>query len=57
LAQKPQIVVANKMDIAGAETTFRALKERLKTDIIGISAKDGTGIDKLLKKLAEVLEG
>lgn len=58
LAQKPQLVVLNKMDLDGTEAKavrFRAaLPER---DILCISARQGTGLGELTSKIAHLLDG
>jgi GTPase len=63
LALKPQLVVANKMDIPGAEEGYEKLKEEVEKcgyEIIPISAATAKGIReleyKILQKIAEVGE-
>jgi len=58
LAEKPQIVVAGKLDIAGAREKLEILKESLKglgIDIFPISAMNGEGITELLHETARRL--
>ncbi len=58
LAEKPQIVVAGKMDIAGAREKLGVLKESLKglsIDIFPISAMNGEGVAELLGETARRL--
>ena len=59
LAQKPQIVVATKMDLPEAQTALADFKQQMAgVEIIPISAATGAGIDQLLnwliQKLAEI---
>jgi GTP-binding protein len=58
LAEKPQIVAAGKIDIAGAREKFDVLKEALKglsIDIFPISAMNGEGVTALLGETARRL--
>lgn len=57
LGKLKQIVVANKCDIYGAEENLQIFKQKVGDDItvIPITAVNGDGIDKLLKKIVEVL--
>lgn len=58
LIEKPQIIVANKMDMPGAEDRLARLKERLASDveILSISTLTRKGVDELLYKIADRLE-
>jgi GTPase len=57
LSQRPWFIIANKMDLPGAEENLKALRKKFpKTDIVPISAAKGEGIDELKQKLAEWLE-
>ena len=58
LLERPQIVVANKMDIGDAEENLKAFKEKVgdEVTIIEISAATRQGIDQLLYKTADLLE-
>lgn len=58
LLERPQIIVANKMDIDGAEENLKAFKEKVgeEVTIIEISAVTRQGIDQLLYKTADLLE-
>ncbi len=51
LAAKPEIIVANKMDLTGSDKALAKLRDDLKTEVIGISAVVGTN----LKQLTEAL--
>jgi len=57
LAAKPQIVVANKMDLTGAQEKLYALREQLGgIEIMAISAATGTGLDALAERCWRVIE-
>lgn len=51
LDDRPQIVVANKMDLSNAENNLQLLKKYINLPIIPISAKLGTNISTLLKEI------
>ncbi len=51
LAAKPEMIVANKMDLTGSDQALAKLRDDLKTEVIGISAVVGTN----LKQLTEAL--
>jgi GTP-binding protein len=54
LTARPWIVVANKMDLPGAEDNLRAFKRRTrKVKVIPISAQQNTGIEELKAFLCE----
>jgi len=56
LSSRPWLVVANKMDLPGAETNLRALRERFsKIKIIPTSAAKGEGIADLKDTLAAIM--
>jgi GTP-binding protein len=57
LSQRPWFLIANKMDLSGAEENLAALRKKFpKIDIVPISAAKGEGIDELKKKLTKWLE-
>ena len=60
LAAKPEIVVANKMDLHGADEGVARLREALGPEVVEISALSGRGLRQLvgllLQKLAEMPE-
>jgi GTP-binding protein len=58
LMKRPQIIVANKMDIPGAEDNLELFKEQLTEDypIIPISAYTKDNIQELLYKTADLLD-
>lgn len=47
LDEKKQIIVANKMDCENSKVVLKSLMSKLKKDIIGVSAKEGTGLSEL----------
>jgi GTP-binding protein len=51
LAQRPRLVVANKIDLTGAEENARRLREALSCDVVSISAATGKGLKPFLGKL------
>ncbi|MBO5945043.1 MAG: GTPase ObgE [Clostridia bacterium] len=59
LAQRPQIIVANKTDSADLDSDeVKAFAEKVKTlgyDIVYVSAVTGDGLDELVKKTSEML--
>ncbi|HWY40994.1 MAG TPA: GTPase ObgE [Chthoniobacterales bacterium] len=54
LSERPWFIVANKMDLPGAEENLKALRKKFpKIDIVPISATKGEGIAELKQKLGE----
>ncbi len=56
LLDKPQIVIANKMDLLNAESNYKKFQEKIKLPIFKVSAVLGTGLDLVLIKLADMLQ-
>jgi len=63
LAQRPQIVAANKMDVPGAEENLEIFRERVRAglgddapEIVPISSLTKQGVRELMFKAAELLE-
>lgn len=56
LANTPQVLVGNKMDLTGSEDALELLAEELNMPVIGISAVTGAGVDKLRKELFRLLQ-
>lgn len=54
LATRPQIIVANKIDLPEAEDNVRILREKFNVPIITISAKMGTNVTTLLGELRKL---
>ena len=55
LTKRPQIIVANKMDVAGAEENLKEFKKKVKDPIIEISAYTKQNLNELLYKIADTL--
>jgi GTP-binding protein len=54
LMKKPMVIVANKIDLTGAEDAVKALKKKWKkTKIFPVSAATGEGLDALLAYVAK----
>ena len=56
LLEKPQIIIANKIDLPNAKENLKKLKEKIDVPIYPISAMKNEGIDKVLIVLADMLE-
>ena len=57
-ANKPFLVICNKTDLDNEGTKkVNDLSHELKTDVIGISAKYSLGLDQLVVRLREIVEG
>ena len=56
LANRPMIIVANKMDQPDAIENLKKFKERVMEDIICISAYTKDNLNELLYKIADILE-
>ena len=58
LTERPQLIVASKMDMPDAEENLRLFKEKLTDDveIFPISAITRKGLDKLVFKIADLVE-
>jgi len=57
LSKRPWFIIANKMDLPGAEENLTALRKKFsKIDIEPISASKGEGVEHLKRKLAGWLE-
>lgn len=56
LSERPWFVIANKMDLSGADENLGALRKKFpKIDVLPVSASKGEGIEALKIKLAEAL--
>lgn len=55
LAEKPEVVVATKMDLAESEAGRQALEEALGRPVLGISAATQQGLDELVEGVLAVL--
>ncbi len=56
LIQKPQIVIANKMDMPSSKENLKKFKEKTGQEVYEMSAIKGEGIDKIILKLADMLD-
>ncbi len=56
LLDKPQIVIANKMDIESAKDNLEKFKKEVGVNVYQISALNNEGIDEVLIKLADMLD-
>lgn len=56
LIQRPQLIVANKIDLPGAEDNYHELKENTALEVIPISAKVGTNVGLLLQRLRQMYD-
>ncbi|XP_054082579.1 mitochondrial ribosome-associated GTPase 2 isoform X2 [Zeugodacus cucurbitae] len=56
LAERPKIIVANKIDLPDAKNNLQALQNELKEKVIPISAKTGTNLAELLTVMREYYE-
>ena len=56
LMDKPQIIVANKMDLEVSKENLKKFKKKVKEEIFEISALNSEGLDKLLIKIADTLD-
>ncbi len=56
LAEKLEIVAANKMDLSGAEDGLKKLQDGLAVEVMPISAVTGRGLRRLVGRILEVLE-
>ena len=56
LIKKPQIIIANKMDMPSSKENLEKFKEKTKKEVYEMSAINGEGIDKIILKLADMLD-
>jgi GTP-binding protein len=58
LAQRPQILVLNKIDMPGAEKNAALFQEAMpEIEVVSISALKGKGTERLLSRIVNILEG
>lgn len=55
VAAKPQLVVANKLDLPGTAARLAAFRRAIRRPVVAVSAKTGDGIPALLKAAAQLL--
>lgn len=56
IMDKPQIIIANKMDMEGAEENLKKFKQKVNLPIYPISAMMNQGLDVVINKLADMLD-
>ena len=56
LLKKPQIIIANKMDVPESKENLTKFKEKVKDEIFEVSAISNKGLDKVLLSLADLLD-
>lgn len=56
LILKPQVVIANKMDIEGAKENLERFKKKYNVPVYEVSAITNKGLDKVLVKIADELD-
>ncbi len=55
LAQRPELVVATKLDLTGADDARQRLAEAIGGEVLAISAVSGQGLPQLLQRISERL--
>ncbi|MFA6134324.1 MAG: GTPase ObgE [Phycisphaerae bacterium] len=56
LATKPEIVVANKMDLTGSDEQLKKFRKAIKSEVTAISAVTGKGLDALMARIWRTLQ-
>lgn len=56
LLSKPQIIIANKMDLPKAKENLEEFKKKVKDEIFKISAATNSGLQKVVDRLADLLD-
>lgn len=56
LLTKPEVIIANKMDIDSAKENLEEFKHKINTPIYEISAINNDGLDKVIKALEELVK-
>ena len=56
LLLKPQIIIANKMDVTGADEKLKKFKDQVKVPVYPISAAQKVGLDRVVNALADLLD-
>ena len=56
LIKKPQIIIANKMDMPSSKENLKKFKQKVNKEVYEMSAIKGEGIDKIILKLANMLD-
>ena len=56
LADKPEIVVANKMDLTDSREHLDRLRDELGRDVLAVSAVTGEGLERLTERIWQVIQ-
>ncbi len=56
LLKKPQIIIANKMDLENAQENLKKFRQKVHEPIYEISAITNTGLEEVITKLADMLD-
>lgn len=56
IIEKPQVIIANKMDVEGAKENLAKFREKVDAEIFEISAEQSIGLDAVLIRLADMLD-
>lgn len=56
LLDKPEIIIANKMDIESSIDNLEDFKKKVNVPVLDISAINGAGLDKIMRELAELVK-
>ena len=56
LINKPQIIIANKMDMESSIENLKEFKNKVDLEVFEMSAINGEGIEKIINKLADMLD-
>ena len=56
LLNKPQIIIANKMDMEGAKDNLKEFKKKVKDPIYEVSAITNSGLEEVVTHLADMLD-
>ena len=56
IIDKPQIIIANKMDMPTSKENLKKFKEKVNVEVFEMSAMNGEGRDKIINKLADMLD-
>ncbi len=56
ILEKPQIIIANKMDLESSKNNLEIFKKKVNCEIFEVSALTNKGLDDVLTKLADLLD-
>ena len=57
LAAKPEIVVANKMDLTGSRENLKRFRDEVDVEVLAVSGVTGAGLEPLTERIWTALEG